>query len=76
MWLIALGKALSICICSWDNCEIIKKNMYLHFYNWDTLKNFLIWIYGVGHMVQDHLDGLLFLISSKGSFICTNPQTG
>ena len=41
-------------------------------------------IYGVGHMVKDHSDSekgnllpphwLLFLISSKGSFICTIPQ--
>ena len=40
----------------------------------------------VGQMVKDHSDsergnplppyGLLFLISSKGSFICTIPQTG
>ena len=40
-----------------------------------------------GYMVKDHSDsergnqllllhGLLFLISSKGSFICINPQTG
>ena len=42
--------------------------------------------YGVGHMVKDHSDskrgnllpphGLLFPISSKGSFICIIPQTG
>ena len=42
--------------------------------------------YGVGHMVKDHSDsergnplpphGLLFPINSKGSFICTIPQTG
>ena len=43
-------------------------------------------LYGVGHMVKKHSDsgrgdplpphGLLFPISSKGSFICTAPQTG
>ena len=43
-------------------------------------------LYGVGHMVKDHSNsergnllpphGLLFLISSKGSFICTIPHTG
>ena len=44
-------------------------------------------LYSVGHKVKDHLDskrgnplppfhGLLFLISSKGSFIFTVPQTG
>ena len=51
--------------------------------------NALYFIYsynGIGHMVKDHSDsergnplpphGLLFLISSKGSFIYTIPQTG
>ena len=39
-------------------------------------------LYGVKHMVKDHSDSergnllLLFSISSKGSFICTIPQTG
>ena len=43
-------------------------------------------LYGVRHMVKDHSDsergnplpthGLLFSISSKGSFICIIPQTG
>ena len=47
--------------------------------------HFILQLYGVGHMVKDHSDsekgnlllphGLLFLISSKGSFICTIPQT-
>ena len=48
--------------------------------------HFILRIYGVGHMVKDHSDsergnplpphGLLFPINSKGSFICTIPQTG
>ena len=52
----------------------------------DALNTFYLRLYGVGHMVKDHLDseignpllphGLLFLIISKGSFICTIPQTG
>ena len=52
----------------------------------DTLNTFYLWLYGIGHMVKDHSDRergnllpsheLLFLISSKGSFICTIPQTG
>ena len=52
----------------------------------DTLNTFYLWLYGVKHMVKDHSDskrgnplpphGLLFPISSKGSFICTIPQTG
>ena len=52
----------------------------------DALNTFYLRLYGVGHMVKDHLDselgnpllphGLLFPNSSKGSFICTIPQTG
>ena len=52
----------------------------------DALNTFYLRLYGVGHMVKDHSDsergnllpqhGLLFSISSKGSFICTIPQTG
>ena len=52
----------------------------------DTLNTFYLRLYGVGHMVKDHSDsergnplaphGLLFPINSKGSFICTIPQTG
>ena len=49
--------------------------------------NLYLRLYGVGHTVKDHSDsergnplpplhGLLFPISSKGSFICTLPQTG
>ena len=54
-----------------------KEMFYLTFY---------LRLYGVGHMVKDHSDtesgnplpphGLLFSISSKGSFICIIPQTG
>ena len=49
----------------------------------DTLNTFYLQLYGIGHMVKDHLDsergnplpphGLLFPISSKGSFIYTIP---
>ena len=52
----------------------------------DALNIFYLRLYGVGHMVKDYSDsergnplpphGLLFPISSKGSFICTIPQTG
>ena len=52
----------------------------------DTLNTFYLRLYGVRHMVKDHSDsergnlllshGLLFPISSKGSFISTIPQTG
>ena len=48
----------------------------------DALSTFYLRLYGVGYMVKDHLDSdrgnppLLFPTSSKGSFICTIPQTG
>ena len=52
----------------------------------DALNTFYLRLYGVKHMVKDHSDRekgnplpshrLLFPISSKGSFICTIPQTG
>ena len=52
----------------------------------DALNTFSLRLYGVGHMVKDHSDSergnplpihrLRFPISSKGSFICTIPQTG
>ena len=52
----------------------------------DELNTFYLRLYGVRHMVKDHSDSemgnplpphrLLFPISSKGSFICSIPQTG
>ena len=52
----------------------------------DALNTFYLWLYGVGHMVNNHSNsergnplsphGLLFPINSKGSFICTIPQAG
>ena len=52
----------------------------------DTLDTFYLRLYGVGRMVKGHSDcergnplppyGLLFPISSNGSFICIIPQTG
>ena len=48
--------------------------------------HFILRLYGVRNMVEDNSDserentlpphGLLFPINSKGSFICTIPQTG
>ena len=54
-------------------------SIYIH-----TLNTFYLWLYGVRHMVKDHEiatnmlppHGLLFLISSKGSFICNIPHIG
>ena len=50
----------------------------------DTLNTLYLRLYGVRHMVKDHTDsergnplpphGILFPISSKGSFICTIPH--
>ena len=52
----------------------------------DALNTFYLRLYGVRHMVKDHSDSekgnplsphrLLSSIKSKGSFICTIPQTG
>ena len=52
----------------------------------DTLNTFYLRLYGVRHMVKDHSNSekgnplpphrLLLSINSKGSFICTIPQTG
>ena len=52
----------------------------------NTLNTFYLRLYGIGYMVKDHSDSergnllplheLLFPINSKGSFICTIPQTG
>ena len=68
----------------------LTKNMFLRkegnvLFN-DALNTFYLRLYGIRHMVKDHSDsergnpllphGLVFLITSKGSFICTIPQTG
>ena len=52
----------------------------------DALSTFYLRLYGVRHMAKDHSDSekgnplpphrLLLSINSKGSFICTIPQTG
>ena len=52
----------------------------------DALNIFYLLLYGVRHMIKDHSDSekgnplpphrLHFPINSKGSFICTIPQTG
>ena len=52
----------------------------------DTLNTFYLRLYGIRHMVKDHSDSkkgnllpphrLLLSINSKGSFICSIPQTG
>ena len=52
----------------------------------DALNTFYLRLYGVRHTVKDHSDSekgnplpphrLLLTVNSKGSFICTIPQTG
>ena len=52
----------------------------------DALNTFYLRLYGIRHMIKDQSDSekgnpllphmLLFPINSKGSFICTIPQTG
>ena len=52
----------------------------------NALNTFYLQLYGVRHLVKEHSDSekgnlllphrLLFPINSKGSFICTIPQTG
>ena len=63
------------------NCER-ERNVLFN----DALNTFYLRLYGVRHMVKDHSDSekgnplpphrLLLSINSKGSFICTIPQTG
>ena len=63
-----------------------KKGRKEVFYLMTHLTHFILRLYGVRHMVKDHSDSekgnplpphrLLFSINSKGSFICTIPQTG
>ena len=66
-----------------DHCDSERERNVL--FN-NALNTFYLRLYGVRHMVKDHCDSekgnplpphrLLFLINSKGSFICTIPQTG
>ena len=79
-----------LCVCEYmcvDECVCVcmyvrERNVLFN----DALNTFYLRLYGVRHMVKDHSDSekgnplqphrLLFPISSKGSFICTIPQTG
>ena len=73
------------CIRVLGVCFVLRKEGRSVLFN-DALNTFYLRLYGVGHMVKDHSDsergnplpphGLLFPISSKGSFICIIPQTG
>ena len=67
------------CMCA---CVARERNVIFN----DALNTFYLRLYGVRHMIKDHSDSekgnplpphrLLLSINSKGSFICTIPQTG
>ena len=64
-------------------CLNIQEGRKEMFYLMTHSTHFILWLYGVGHMVKNHSDSerrnllqehvLLFSITSKGSFICTIP---
>ena len=70
-------------INTWHKYRATRKEV---FYLTTHSTHFILRLYGVGHMVNDHSvseignpllpHGLFFLINSKWSFICTIPQTG
>ena len=70
---------------NFDSQMMERKRKEMILFN-DALNTFYLQLYGVRHMVKDHSDSekgnalsphrVLFSINSKGSFICTIPQTG
>ena len=82
-WLLQLKKcSVRLVVCSYEVCGERERNVLFN----DALNTFYLRLYGVRHMVKDHSDSekgnplpphrLLLSINSKGSFICTIPQTG
>ena len=75
-WVIVVGEFIKFSKCTRKEGNVL--------FN-DALNTLYLRSYGVRHMVKDHSDSergnllpphrLLFPISSKGSFICTIPQT-
>ena len=69
-------------ICRFERIRERERNVLFN----DALNTFYLRLYGIRHMVKDHSDSekgnplpphrLLLSINSKGSFICTIPQTG
>ena len=67
------------------NTPVVEGRKEMFLFN-DALNTFYLRLYGVRHMIKDHSDSekgnplsphrLLLSINSKGSFICTIPQTG
>ena len=73
------------CFCSFDlSCRLLDKRERNVLFN-DSFNTFYLLLYVVRHMVKDHSDSekgnplpphrLLLSINSKGSFICTTPET-
>ena len=72
-----------LCFVRWSMLPLLTRERNVLFN--DALNTFYLWLYGVRHMVKDHSDSekgnllpphrLLLSINSKGSFICTIPQT-
>ena len=68
------------------NAKAIQEERKEMFYLTTHSTHFILRLYDVRHMVKDHSEselgnplpphGLLFPISSKGSFICILPNTG
>ena len=84
-WFFLLTDSWLLRLLSWFGCSLgfLRWNVLFN----DALNTFYLRLYGVTpYMVKDHSDskrgnpqpphGLLFPISSKGTFICTIPQTG
>ena len=79
---VLLNKTFSFFLCGVLAGIINSLNVLVN----DALSTFYLRLYGVAHIVDDHSDSergnplpphrLLFPINSKGSFICTIPQTG
>ena len=75
------GSSLKMC-----SCVYIHQREREMFYLTTHSTHFYLRLYDVRHMVKDHSDSekgnplpphrLLLSINSKGSFICTIPQTG
>ena len=79
-------ESVCVCVCERERETVCVRERERNVLFNDTLNTFYLRLYGVRHMVKDHSDSekgnplpphrLLLSINSKGSFICTIPQTG
>ena len=86
LWYITVPESLGRTWAVWDRSPFVnywdERNVLFN----NALNTFYLRLYGVRHVVKDHSDSekgnplpphrLLLPINSKGSFICTIPQTG